>query len=70
MAEFRLEDRWRKRCGSVTEDQLKRLRALEKENTRLKRIVADQAVNISILKEAAEGNFYARPGGSPTGGPS
>jgi transposase-like protein len=49
--------RWRKRYGSVNEDQLKRLKALEKENTRLKRIVADQAVDLSILKEAAEGNF-------------
>jgi transposase-like protein len=49
--------RWRKRYGSVTEDQLKRLKALEKENARLKKIVADQAVDISILKEAAEGNF-------------
>jgi putative transposase len=36
---------------------LKRLKALEKENQRLKKIVADQAVDISILKEAAEGNF-------------
>jgi hypothetical protein len=42
---------------SVSEDQLKRLKALEKENARLKRIVADQAVDLSILKEAAEGNF-------------
>jgi hypothetical protein len=41
----------------VNEDQLKRLKALEKENARLKRIVADQAVDLSILKEAAEGNF-------------
>lgn len=49
--------RWRKRYGSVNEDQLKRLKALEKENARLKRIVADQAVDLSILKEAAEGNF-------------
>lgn len=49
--------RWRRRYGSVDEDQLKRLKALEKENARLKRIVADQAVDISILKEAAEGNF-------------
>jgi hypothetical protein len=41
----------------MNEDQLKRLKALEKENARLKKIVADQAVDLSILKEAAEGNF-------------
>jgi hypothetical protein len=35
----------------------KRLRELEKENARLKRIVADQAVDISILREVAKGNF-------------
>lgn len=49
--------RWRKRYGALNEDQLKRLKGLEKENGRLKQIVADQAVDISILKEAAEGNF-------------
>jgi putative transposase len=49
--------RWRRRYGALDEDQLKRLKALEKENQRLKKIVADQAVDISILKEAAEGNF-------------
>lgn len=49
--------RWRRRHGALDEDQLKRLKALERENQRLKKIVADQAVDISILKEAAEGNF-------------
>ena len=49
--------RWRQRYGSMTQDQVKRLKALEKENTRLKKIVAEQAVDLSILKEAAEGNF-------------
>ena len=49
--------RWKRRYGTMNEDQLKRLKALEKENARLKKIVADQAVDISILKEAAEGNF-------------
>ena len=49
--------RWKKRYGGVEVQALKRLKALEKENTRLKRIVADQAVDISILKEVAEGNF-------------
>ena len=49
--------RWRKRYWAMNEDQLKRLKALEKENARLKKIVAEQAVDLSILKEAAEGNF-------------
>jgi hypothetical protein len=38
---------------------------LEKENARLKKIVADQALDIEILKEAARGNFLARPGDAP-----
>lgn len=49
--------RWRKRYGGVEVQALKQLKALEKENARLKKIVADQAVDISILKEVAEGNF-------------
>ena len=49
--------RWRKEYGGLRLDQAARLRALEKENQRLKRIVADQAVDIAILKEASEGNF-------------
>jgi putative transposase len=49
--------RWNRRYGAMNEDQFKKLKALEKENARLKKIVADQAVDISILKEAAEGNF-------------
>lgn len=49
--------RWRRRYGGVEVQALKKLKALEKENVRLKKIVADQAVDISILKEVAEGNF-------------
>ncbi len=49
--------RWRKRYGGVEVQALKKLKTLEKENARLKKIVADQAVDISILKEVAEGNF-------------
>ena len=49
--------RWRKEYGGLRLDQAARLRVLEKENQRLKRIVADQAVDIAILKEASEGNF-------------
>jgi hypothetical protein len=43
-------------------DQLKRLKELEKENRRLKKLVAEQALDIDILKEVAEGNFKARRG--------
>ena len=49
--------RWRKEYGGLRLDQAARLKALERENQRLKRIVADQAVDISILKEAAEGHY-------------
>ena len=48
--------RWRKEYGGLKMDQAKRLRDLEKENTRLKTLVADQALDISILKEAARPN--------------
>jgi len=49
--------RWRRECGELRVDQAARLRALEKENQRLKRIVADQAVDLAILKEGVEGNY-------------
>ncbi len=49
--------RWRNRYGGVRPDSTKRLRELEKENARLKKIVAEQAVDISILKEVSRGNF-------------
>ena len=49
--------RWRKEYGGLKIDQAKRLKVLEKENSRLKKVVADQALDISILKEVAEGNF-------------
>ena len=49
--------RWRKRHSGMDRDSTKRLRDLEKENTRLKKIVADQAVDISILKEVSRKNF-------------
>ena len=48
--------RWRKEYGGIRLDQAKRLKALEKENQRLKKLVADQALDLSILKEVAEGN--------------
>ena len=49
--------RWRKQYGGMDRDQLKRLKDLEKENARLKKLVADQALDLDILKEVAEGNF-------------
>ena len=49
--------RWRAEYGGLRLDQAKRLKALETENSRLKRVVADQALDIAILKEAASGNF-------------
>lgn len=49
--------RWRKEFGGMQIDQVKRLKDLEKENSRLKRVVAEQALDISILKEVSRGNF-------------
>ena len=49
--------RWKKEYGGLRVEQAKRLKALEQENQRLKRIVADQAIDLSILKEVASGNF-------------
>lgn len=50
-------NRWRNKYGRMDVAEVKRLKALEKENARLKRIVADQALDISMLKELAEGNW-------------
>ncbi len=49
--------RWRKEYGGLRLDQAKRLKALERENTQLKKLVADQALDNAILKEVASGNF-------------
>ena len=49
--------RWRQKYGDMQPEMAKELKALQKENTRLKRLVADQALDNSILKEAAKGNF-------------
>lgn len=49
--------RWRKEYGGLKVDQAKRLKDLERENSRLKRIVADKELDIAILREVAEGNF-------------
>ncbi len=49
--------RWRQKYGGMSPDMVKQLRAVQKENSQLKKLVADQALDISILKVAAEGNF-------------
>jgi len=49
--------RWRKEYGGLKINQAHRLKALEQENARLKRAVADLTLDKLILKEAAEGNW-------------
>lgn len=49
--------RWRNQYGGMKADDVKRLKELERENQRLKRIVANQALDIDGLKEIAQGNF-------------
>ena len=49
--------RWRKEYGGVRTDQVKRLKELDKENVRLKKLVADLSLDNAILKEAAYPNF-------------
>ena len=49
--------RWRKEYGGLRIDQAKRLKELEQENSRLKKVVADLILDKAILKEAARGNF-------------
>jgi len=49
--------RWRREYGGMRLDQARRLKELEKENGRLKRLVADLTLDNAILKEAARGNF-------------
>ena len=49
--------RWRKEYGGLKLDQAKRLKELEKENARLKKLVADVSLDNAILREASSGNF-------------
>jgi len=49
--------RWRKEYGGMRVDQARRLKELEQENSRLKKLVADLSLDNSILKEASRGNF-------------
>lgn len=49
--------RWRREYGGLKTDQARKLKALERENARLKRLLADAGLDKAILKEAASGNF-------------
>jgi putative transposase len=49
--------RWRQKYGGMAPEMTKELKALQKENVQLKKLVADQALDNAILKEAAQGNF-------------
>ena len=49
--------RWRTKYGALKEDEAQRLKALEQENSRLKRIVAEQALDISMLKDLQSGKW-------------
>ena len=49
--------RWRQKYGALKEDEAQRLKALEQENSRLKRIVAEQALDISMLKDLQQGKW-------------
>ena len=49
--------RWRIRYGALKEEEAKRLQLLEQENSRLKRIVADQALDISMLRDLQRGKW-------------
>ena len=49
--------RWRQKYGSMQPDMAKQFKALQKENARLKKMVAEQALDMEILKEVAKGNW-------------
>ena len=49
--------RWRKAYGALSPDEARRLRELESENRRLKKLVADKELELDVLKEIARGNF-------------
>ena len=49
--------RWRIKYGALKEDEAQRLKALEQENSRLKKIVAEQALDISMLRDLQRGNW-------------
>ena len=50
-------ERWRRQYGGMKSEEAKRLKQLEEENKQLKRLVADQALDIQMLKHISEGNW-------------
>jgi putative transposase len=61
-------ERWRQQYGNMQVDEARRLKELEVENTRLKKLIADQAIDISILKEANA--YLGKPRAPRAGGAS
>jgi putative transposase len=53
--------RWRKEFGGLKLDQAKRLKELERENSKLKRLVAELSLEKQVLKDIAEGNVWSAP---------
>ena len=53
--------RWRKEYGGLQVDQAKRLKELEQENSKLKRLVANLSLDNLVLKDIAEGNVWSAP---------
>ena len=49
--------KWRNQYGGLKANQMKELKQLQQQNARLKKLVAEQALDISLLKEVARGNF-------------
>jgi putative transposase len=49
--------RWRNRYGGMSSQEAKRLKELEKENARLKKLLAEKELDIDVLKEVSRGNF-------------
>ena len=49
--------RWRQKYGGMQPEMVKQFKALQKENSRLKKLVADQALDMEILKEGTQGNW-------------
>jgi len=49
--------RWRQKYGGMAPEMAKELKSIQKENARLKKLVAEQALDMEILKEAAKGNW-------------
>src|SRR5688500_20354029 len=55
--------RWRNHYGAMSTSEAKRLKELEKENARLKKLLAEKEMEIDLRKAETRGNFSARPGG-------